>query len=155
MPVARKRARAPAILRPWVEVRERSCAMHPLYSGMRDENVTIRTPDRGGSPLPRRQDARSRTTEHTTMVRDQAVPTAGPRTSPTGRAISCPWGGRSADAELVHDDLADLPGIGLTAGGLHDRTDQGPDRLDLAALDLGDHIGVVGDGLIDRGGEHR
>src|SRR5699024_437837 len=45
MPVARQSARAPAMLRPWVEVRERRGRMASCYAAMRDAGVTIRTAD--------------------------------------------------------------------------------------------------------------
>src|SRR5699024_7333076 len=70
-------------------------------------------------------------------------------TGPSARAAS------SAHAELVHDDLADAAGVGLAAGGLHDRADEGADRLDLAALDLRDHVGGVGDPLVAGAAELR
>ena len=49
------------------------------------------------------------------------------------------------------DQVADLGGVGLAAGGLHDRADQDPDRGNLSAADLRRDIRVSGDGLVDRG----
>src|SRR5690606_19801455 len=57
-------------------------------------------------------------------------------------------------AHALHDELAHPGGVGLPAGGLHDRTDDGAGCLDLAAADLVGDVRVGGQGLVD-GGEQR
>src|SRR5699024_3606528 len=108
---------------------------------------------RGRGPVTRRTPAR----ERAGAGADAAAPGTVGRTAP-GAAVfgrrRAAEGGCSAGAELLHDDLAHAAGVGLTAGGLPDRADQRADRLDLAALDLGDHVRVVGDRLVHRAGEH-
>src|SRR4051794_17739080 len=53
------------------------------------------------------------------------------------------------DAELLPDQAGDLSPVGTTLGLLHDRADDGADRLAVAGLDL---LGGGGVGL-DRGGD--
>ena len=60
---------------------------------------------------------------------------------------------RSRSGQPVQDQLADADGVGLAAGGPHDRTDQGADRGHLAGPDLGRHVGVRRDRLVDGGVE--
>src|SRR5271154_7162727 len=54
------------------------------------------------------------------------------------RPASLSWSALSRSAQALQDQLADAGGVGLAAGGLHDRADQDAGRGDLAVADLGD-----------------
>src|SRR6266567_9016524 len=56
-------------------------------------------------------------------------------------------------AEALEDQGADAGGVGLAAGGLHDRADQDACRGYLAVADLGGYAGVGRYGLVDGLGE--
>jgi hypothetical protein len=52
-------------------------------------------------------------------------------------------------AETLEDQIPDAGGVGLAAGGLHDRADQRAGRGHLTGPDLGRHVGVRRDRLVD------
>src|SRR5580700_3942566 len=73
----------------------------------------------------------------------------------TGRTAAVPSsaGESVMSAQALQDELTDAGGIGLAPGRLHDLADQDSGCGYLTVTDLGDHVGVCGDGIVHGGGK--